>query len=141
MGIGEAFVTALNEKGIPTPLVHVLLTAPSSRMDILTPQELDEVIAKSNLLNKYSETIDRESAYEILTARVERAQTEEEPARGRKKQASRAAKEEPSMVESVMESKVAREVGRTVARELTRGLLGVLGISTTTRRRRRSSWF
>ncbi|MCB1326057.1 MAG: DUF853 family protein [Spirochaetales bacterium] len=141
MGIGEALVTGLDRKGRPTPVVRTMMRAPNSRMGVLKPAEIQAVINASELKEKYDRSVDRESAYEILTARVERAQTEEEPARGRKKQASRAAKEEPSMVESVMESKVAREVGRTVARELTRGLLGVLGISTTTRRRRRSSWF
>lgn len=74
LGIGEAFVTALNEKGIPTPLVATMLRAPMSRMDILSPTEISECITKSKLAKKYNEVIDRESAYEILTKKIEDAQ-------------------------------------------------------------------
>jgi DNA helicase HerA-like ATPase len=73
MGIGEAFVTLLNEKGIPTPLVHTMLCAPRSRMDVLNENEIDGLLAKSKLINKYKEEIDSNSAYEILTAKLEEA--------------------------------------------------------------------
>jgi DNA helicase HerA-like ATPase len=63
LGIGEALVTALNEKGIPTPLAAKMLRAPMSRMDILTESEIQEINSKSKLVRKYSEVIDRESAY------------------------------------------------------------------------------
>ena len=66
LGIGEAFVTALNEKGIPTPLAATMMRAPMSRMDILESNEIVAINAKSKLVKKYSEEIDRESAYEIL---------------------------------------------------------------------------
>ena len=62
LGIGEALVTALNEKGIPTPLVQCMLRAPQSRMDILTPDEILELVKKSSLVKKYEHPIDRESA-------------------------------------------------------------------------------
>jgi uncharacterized protein len=71
LGIGEALVTALNEKGIPTPLAATLLRTPASRMDILTPDEIALVNRSSALVTKYKETIDRESAYEILNRKVE----------------------------------------------------------------------
>src|SRR5690606_33157255 len=58
LGIGEALVTMLNEKGIPTPLAHCLLRAPQSRMDILTEQEINEIVSKSKLAKKYNEVID-----------------------------------------------------------------------------------
>ncbi len=74
LGIGEAFVTALNEKGIPTPLAATMLRAPMSRMDVLTDAEIANCIAKSKLVKKYNEEIDRESAYEILTKKIEQAQ-------------------------------------------------------------------
>jgi len=74
LGIGEAFVTALNEKGIPTPLVATMMRAPMSRMDILTDAEIQEINKNSKLVKKYSEVIDRESAYEILTKKIESAQ-------------------------------------------------------------------
>ncbi|MEO8235429.1 MAG: helicase HerA-like domain-containing protein [Flavobacterium sp.] len=71
LGIGEALVTALNEKGIPTPLAATMMRAPESRMDILTESEISEINSKSKLVEKYSEEIDRESAYEILTKKIE----------------------------------------------------------------------
>ena len=74
LGIGEAFVTALNEKGIPTPLAATMLRAPMSRMDVLSEAEIDASIAKSKLAKKYNEVVDRESAYEILSKKIEAAQ-------------------------------------------------------------------
>ena len=71
LGIGEALVTALNEKGIPTPLAATMLRAPMSRMDILTPDEIASLNRASVLVRKYSQTIDRESAYEILNRKIE----------------------------------------------------------------------
>jgi len=71
LGIGEALVTALNEKGIPTPLAATMLRAPMSRMDILTESEIQEINSKSKLVRKYSEIIDRESAYEMLTKKID----------------------------------------------------------------------
>jgi hypothetical protein len=138
MGIGEALVTALNEKGIPTPLVHTYLRAPQSRMDVLSEKEINGIIAKTNLIYKYDELIDRESAYEILTGKIEEAQSEDVQTarRGR-------SKEEKSALEKVWSSTTTRQIGRTVARELTRGLLGVLGIkkSTSSRSRKKTGWW
>ena len=73
LGIGEALVSCLNEKGIPTPLARTMLRAPMSRMDILTEDELNTQISKSKLTKKYNEVVDRESAYEILNEKIERA--------------------------------------------------------------------
>jgi hypothetical protein len=70
LGIGEALVTALNEKGIPTPLAATMLRAPVSRMDILSPAEISSVNKYSILVQKYGQTVDRESAYEILSKKV-----------------------------------------------------------------------
>jgi len=70
LGIGEALVTALSEKGTPTPLAATMLRAPQSRMDVLTENEIAEVNAKSKLVRKYSELIDRESAYEMLNRKI-----------------------------------------------------------------------
>ncbi len=140
LGIGEAFLTALNEKGIPTPLVHVYLRAPQSRMDVLTQREINDIIKQSDLIDKYGEEIDRESAYEILSAKIEDAQSDEHRERMGD---GRSRRREKTQFEKVLNSTTTRQIGRTVARELTRGLLGVLGVKTTTRRRRRksTSWF
>ena len=78
MGTGEALVTALNEKGIPTPLAVCTMRAPMSRMDILSDQEINDLIAKSSLAKKYNEYFDRESAYEILNAKLEALKQEEQ---------------------------------------------------------------
>ncbi|MDP5093199.1 MAG: DUF853 domain-containing protein [Polaribacter sp.] len=71
LGIGEAFVSVLNEKGIPTPLARTMLRAPMSRMDVLTDRELEEVISNSKIYKKYNQEIDRESAYELLNNKIE----------------------------------------------------------------------
>ena len=70
LGTGEAFVTALDSKGRPTPLVATMMRAPMSRMDILTDTEIKALLDKSVLKTKYNEVIDRESAYEILNAKI-----------------------------------------------------------------------
>ena len=70
LGTGEAFVTALDNKGRPTPLVATMMRAPMSRMDILTDTEIKALLDKSVLKAKYNEVIDRESAYEILNAKI-----------------------------------------------------------------------
>lgn len=71
LGIGEALVTALNEKGVPTPLAATMLRCPESRMDILSSDEIASINNSSDLVRKYSQVIDRESAYEILTRKVD----------------------------------------------------------------------
>lgn len=139
LGIGEALVTALNEKGIPTPLVHVRLSAPKSRMDILSAEEMEALIKKSSLISKYNQAIDSKSAYEMLTEKMT-------PDTGSDDSASETTSEKESsdsgksVIGEMADSTVGRQVMRTVARELTRGLLGVLGVSTT-KRRKTSRWF
>ena len=71
LGTGEALITALNEKGIPTPLAATILRTPMSRMDILTPDEISTLNSKSKLVRKYKDTIETESAFEVLTKRTE----------------------------------------------------------------------
>ena len=77
LGIGEALVTVLNEKGIPTPLAATMLRAPMSRMNILDDAEISAINNSSKLVKKYSEVIDRESAYEILNSKIQNTTTEE----------------------------------------------------------------
>ncbi|MEO1262217.1 MAG: helicase HerA-like domain-containing protein [Bacteroidota bacterium] len=143
LGIGEALVTSLNEKGIPTPLAHTMLRAPQSRMDVLTKKEIDAVLDKSVIAKKYNEVIDRESAYEILKEKIELAQEDEHQKnlKGQRSKARRSSRKEKSTFEKIVNSTTTRQIGRTVARELTRGLLGALGIKTSRRRSKKSSWF
>ncbi|MGA9116084.1 MAG: helicase HerA-like domain-containing protein [Bacteroidota bacterium] len=130
LATGEAFVTALDERGIPTPLVHTLLRAPSSRMGILTEEEIREVCRDSLLAPRYAQSADRESAYELLRGRAERSL----PARpdGRSGEPGGG-----SSVEKILRSPLSRRIGATVARELTRGLLGALGLGGGRRSSRR----
>lgn len=130
LGIGEAIVTVLNEKGIPSPLVHALLTAPSSRMDVITTQEKEEILAKSRLMSKYSQELDRDSAYEMLAKKLERAEENKEEAQ--EETAAPRGRPEKSTFEKIAGSSIAR----TVVREVARGLLGVLGLKSTSRSRR-----
>ncbi|MBT8383313.1 MAG: DUF853 family protein [Ignavibacteriaceae bacterium] len=139
LGIGEAAITALNEKGIPTPLAATLLRAPQSRMDILNENEIDEIFRSSKLAGKYNETIDRNSAYEILTEKLRVSQElEDKPIKKSKrtKESTRRTRRKKSTVEKVLTSTTSKQIGRTLAREFMRGILGVLGLGGTTRRRR-----
>lgn len=138
MGIGEAFVTGLNPKGIPTPLAHTYLRAPQSRMDVLTESEIDDIIEASTLIKKYNRTINRESAYELLQEKIEDAGGEEQRTKveGNRSRET-GVRREKSTWEEIAGHSVTKQIGRTVARELTRGLLGVLGLGGSSRRRKR----
>jgi DNA helicase HerA-like ATPase len=141
IGIGEALVTALNEKGSPTPLAAVHLRAPKSRMGILSPEEMDQVIKQSTLVAKYDEELDRDSAYEILEAKISNAKAikedeEIEAPAPKRKTASKESEEEQGMLERLSRNPMARQIGNTVVREVARGLLGVLGLGGGTKRRR-----
>ncbi|MBP6022844.1 helicase HerA-like domain-containing protein [Ferruginibacter sp.] len=139
LGIGEALVTMLNEKGIPTPLAHVMLCTPRSRMDVLTDGEIDAIAGKSKLVAKYNQAIDSESAYEILTAKLEEAaekSQDEEPARGKK-----SVKEEKSTLEKVADNTIVKSMVRTAGNTIVRSLLGALGLGGRSRSSKSKSWF
>lgn len=144
LGIGEALVTVLSERGTPTPLVHTMLAPPRSRMDVLSDEEVNTIVRGSKLAAKYNEVVDSESAHEILTRKLEAAQQREQEIEQMEEQAKeeqREAKRSPAKKEeSWMDNPVVRQAGRTAASILTRSLLGVLGVSST-RKRRSKSWF
>ena len=122
MGIGEALITMLNEKGIPTPLVHTMLFPPRSRMDILTESEIDNIVAHSKLVAKYNQVIDSESAYELLTGKLQQA-TQQANQQKQVQQKTAAKKDD-----SFFDSPVVKQMERTAASVLTRSVLGVLGL-------------
>jgi len=137
MGIGEALVTCLNEKGIPTPLAVTYILPPESRMDVLSDTEVSSIVAGSSIVRKYNEVIDRESAYEILNDKL--SSPEEAPAapaqRGRPKV-------EKSTLDTILSSSAGKQMARTAANLITRTLLGAIGFSgTTTRKKKSTSWF
>lgn len=142
LGIGEAAITVLNEKGVPTPLAATLLCAPSSRMDILSSEELGNICNSSQLAVKYNEIIDRESAYEILNKKLDVSrefdlQVPEYEKQNRQQSSGesgttarttpRSQVKDKSTIERVINSPLSKQIGRTLTREITRGLLGVLG--------------
>jgi hypothetical protein len=142
LGIGEALVTALNEKGIPTPLVATLMRPPISRMGVLDNAELKSLLMESKLTSKYNKEIDRESAEEILGAKMKKAKEdeaqairEEEVAKIEKSRTTStrrstrtSARKEESTLTQLSKNTMVRQLGRTIGRELIRGLFGVLGI-------------
>jgi DNA helicase HerA-like ATPase len=130
LGTGEAFVTLLNEKGIPSPLVHTMLVPPASRMDVLSEGELVDIMNKSKIKKKYDQVVDSESAYEILSAKLEEAANK--PVE--KAQTASSKKQEKSTAEKILDNSVTRQIGRTAANIITRSLLGALGLGGRTRR-------
>lgn len=135
LGIGEALVTALNEKGIPTPLVHVMMTPPRSRMDILTDAEISNLTEASKLAAKYNQDVDNESAYELLNKKLEVAQQRSSEINQMQQQAKTANK---TAEKSWIDNPIVRQAGRTAASILTRSLLGVLGVGGSSRKRKGS---
>lgn len=135
VGIGEALITMLNEKGIPTPLVHCLLRAPQSRMDVLTDNEVDTIVAQSRIAKYYNEVIDNESAFEILTKKLEAATTQAEEQKAAKSQP------QPKRDEKgILDDPLVRSFARTAGNQLIRTFLGAIGLSGGTRRKK-TGWF
>lgn len=139
LGMGEALITCLNEKGIPTPLAATMLCAPKSRMDILTDAEIDDLVSKSRILAKYNQNIDSESAYEILNAKLEQA-ADQSQAQVEEQKEVKANRNEKSTLEQILSSPVTKQVGRTAAQIITRSLLGALGLGGKSTKKS-SSWF
>ncbi|MFD9705288.1 helicase HerA-like domain-containing protein [Lentzea sp. NPDC059081] len=132
LGIGEAVITVLSEKGAPTPVAWTRLRAPRSLMDTIGNDAIKQAAATSDLHGKYAETIDRESAYEQLMAKV--APSQEEHQAPEAPPEPKREKEEPGLVEKVLGNSAVksflRSAGSALAREITRGLFG------TSRKRR-----
>ena len=137
LGIGEALITMLNEKGIPTPLAHTMLCTPRSRMDILTQQETDAINLKSKLVAKYAEDIDSNSAYEMLNAKLQEADTGNTANPG----TSKTQKPEPSTFERIANNSIVKSMVRTAGNGIVRSLLGVLGMGGRSSSSTKKSWF
>jgi uncharacterized protein len=131
LGIGEAFITTLNEKGIPTPLVHTLLCPPRSRMDILADSEIDAIVSKSKLADKYNTEVDSESAYEMLTAKLDAAQEQTKKMQEEVKEKKTSATKEKGFFDDPLVKSMTRTAGNTIVRSL----LGALGLGGRSRKR------
>ena len=147
LGTGEAIVTVMNPKGAPTPVAWTRIWAPEASMEPTDAAVMQQAVAASPLIAKYGQAIDRESAYEILTAKLEAgakaAEEERQRAEAEKAEAERRAQEEKeqrqaersegrssgsgrgrtSAVERIA-SRGIMQVIRTVTREIVRGLFG-----------------
>jgi len=145
LGIGEAFVTVLSPRGVPTPPFATRLIPPASSMSPLADSDLVQRVAGSAQVRKYATAIDRESARERLAARVGPPmaapmsappdQPQWQPATATAPRG--AAKQPPSTFEQILNSSVTRAAARTAATVITRGVLGALIGGA---RGRRSSW-
>jgi uncharacterized protein len=136
LGIGQAFITVLNEKGIPTETVVTHLAPPKSLMGPLTAQEYQAQLDQSDLYKKYQETIDPQSAFEILSEKMETVKHQQEEAKQAKADAKAAAKPTSRRAEkSTFEKTMANPVVRQVGKEIVRGVFGMLFGSAPRRRR------
>lgn len=133
LGIGEALVTLLNEKGIPTPLAHTMMCTPRSRMDVLTPTEIDTIVSNSKLAAKYNQVIDEPGAYEMLTSKLNEAAAAK-PEEATKK----SVKPEETTLEKVVSNPVVKSMMRTAGNTIVRSLLGSLGLGGKSSKR---NWF
>jgi DNA helicase HerA-like ATPase len=127
LGIGEAIVTVMNEKGAPTPVAWTRLRAPESLMAAADAAGVETAVKASPSYAKYAEPIDRESAHEVLAAKLEagaaKAESEAEAHKPAKPTpAPRRRRAEKSVVEEVVGSTAFRQVMRTAAREIIRGV-------------------
>ncbi|WP_234376275.1 helicase HerA-like domain-containing protein [Streptomyces sp. CB01201] len=138
LGTGEAVITVLSEKGAPTPVAATRLRAPQSLMAPIDAAALDQAVKSSILYGRYAEPVDRESAFEKLTA-AERAREEAAVSAaldplgsgsgsGSGKPAGRAKKQDASLAEQVVSSGIfrslARSVGTQLGREISRSIFG-----------------
>jgi uncharacterized protein len=130
LGIGEAIVTVMNERGAPTPVAWTRLRAPRSLMAPASAEQLTASVQASPNNAKYTEVMDRESAYEKLAAKVqagaEQAETEATAQPGTEPKAAPKASQRPekSMVEQVVGSSAFKQFARSAGREIVRGLFG-----------------
>jgi hypothetical protein len=134
LGIGEALVTILNEKGIPTPLVHCMLCAPRSRMYILTEAEIDTLVSRSKIAAKYNQVIDSQSAHEILTEKLNEAAERTEELK-KQKQEEKESRTTTKKEKGFFDDPVVKSMTRTAGNTIVRSLLGALGLGGRSRRR------
>ena len=124
LGIGEALVSALDEKGRPTPLAATMMRAPMSRMDILTQDEINAINNSSSLVTKYNKSIDRDSAYEILNEKIEKAESEEVKEKAKSERAKMSSSRKTTSRSSTTERAIIKVL---TSATVIRGVLGILG--------------
>ena len=131
LGVGEALVSFLNDKGQPTPVERALIYPPQSQLPPLTAGEREQVVKQSTLYGHYEKIVDRDSAYEMLKARAPQAETGQAPG-----QSGSGWQGEAGKLLGALGTSAARAIGSQVGREIMRGVLGSIFGSTTTRKRK-----
>ncbi|HKX37994.1 MAG TPA: helicase HerA-like domain-containing protein [Burkholderiales bacterium] len=116
LGVGEALVSLLDEKGRPCVTERAFIVPPGSQLGPLTQEERSQVMRSSGLGHAYDKPVDRESAYEKLKRRAEEAAPEKAKAPGR----------QPQTLVDAMTKSAARAIGSQMGREIIRGILGSL---------------
>ena len=132
LGVGEALISVLNEKGTPTRVERAWVLPPRSRLTPLTPAERDRVIQSSLLYGHYEKIVDRESAYEILKVKTESKQAAEAEQAAQKRQPPSQLDQAGKLFGS-MATSAARSIGTQIGRQIMRGILGSLFGSKTGR--------
>ncbi|HET8711597.1 MAG TPA: helicase HerA-like domain-containing protein [Spongiibacteraceae bacterium] len=123
LGVGEALVSVLDEKGQPTPVERVFICPPQSRIGPLSDSERSDQMQRSPLRSKYEQALDRESAYETLAARAQQMQTESAVTEAKN---TRAEPNPTAELLGAFAKSAARSIGTQVGREIIRGVLGSL---------------
>lgn len=130
LAVGEALVSTLDPKGLPTMVQRTFICPPRSTLDILTPSERDQAIRSSRFFGRYENVVDRESAYEILIKRREEMEQQKEKERSeQEKEAKERREKRSSRKDTLLESftkSAARSVGSTLSNRIVRGILGTL---------------
>ena len=137
LGIGQAFITVLNEKGIPTETVVTHLAPPASVMGPLTLDEYQQQLESSDLNKKYKQIVDPRSAFEILNERIaETVATEQKQEEVSIQDSTRpSSRKEKSTFEEIMASPITKQVGKEIVRGVFGMLFGATPRRSTVRRR------
>jgi DNA helicase HerA-like ATPase len=125
LGVGEALVSVLDEKGSPTVVERALIRPPHSRLTPLSPVERGKIIQGSVLYGHYEKTVDRESAYEKLKVRREQLQMEAQEELTKKRRGAEPRSQSADLIGAVAKS-AAHAVGSQIGRQIIRGVLGSL---------------
>jgi DNA helicase HerA-like ATPase len=139
LGTGQAFITVLNEKGIPTQTVVTHLVPPTSVMGPLTPAAYQQLLEQSEMYEKYKDDVDPQSAFELLDERMKAHADEEQQQKEVKKPGRQ--KVEKSTFDQVIESPITKQVGKELVRGVFGLLFGTAPRRRTTTSRRRTSLF
>ena len=124
LGTGEAAVTILSEKGVPTPVVHTRLRGPLAHME--PADDVDGSAKAAPLYAKYGTQVDRESARELLAARIEQQALEAEPKPETAPAPRRRRRAEPVTTADPLTDFLGSRQGKTLQREVIRGVFGLL---------------